>query len=83
MTASHATLTPDRCRRARELLGWSQERLAGEAGLDRTTPGYFERGRPTSAATVGLIARALEAGGVEFLPEGDVRLRERQGEARA
>lgn len=68
-------LMPEQCRDARRLLGWSRERLAGETGLNTATVGNFERGtRPTSSATVGLIRRALEAVGVEFLADGAVRL---------
>lgn len=76
-------LTPGQCRRAREALGWSQERLAGEARLSPTTVGKFERGgRRTWPSTAGLIARALEAAGVEFPPGGGVRLHERRRGAR-
>ena len=53
-------ITPDQCRLARELLGWTQERLAGEAGLTSRTVGRFEGGtRRTWTSTAALIARAL------------------------
>lgn len=83
MTGPDATdppgLTPEQCRRAREMLGWTQEQLGGEAGLTPRTIGRFECGtRRTWTSTAGLIARALATAGVEFLPDGGVRLRERR-----
>lgn len=76
MAATFDTLTLEQCREARDLLGWSQERLAGEAGLAPRTIGDFERGsRPTLPASIALIRRALEAAGVEFIPDGG-RLRD-------
>lgn len=48
-------------RQVREEKGWSQERLAAEAGLDRTYVSGLERGRRNPAlATQKRIAVALE-----------------------
>ena len=47
-------------RRAREQLGWTQQRLADEAGLDRTYVSGVERGvRNPTVITLVLLARAL------------------------
>lgn len=68
--------TPEQCREARRLLGWSQPRLAGEAGIDLDTVCLFERGtRRTSPGTLATLVRVLTNAGVEFTP-GDARLRE-------
>lgn len=73
------TPTPYQCRRARDLLGWTQKRLAGEAELTSRTLGNFERDTPrTWSTTAGLITRALAAAGIEFLADGTVRLGERR-----
>jgi XRE family transcriptional regulator, regulator of sulfur utilization len=47
-------------RRLRESHGWSQERLAGHAGLNRTYVGEIERGTViASIVTVEKLARAF------------------------
>jgi transcriptional regulator with XRE-family HTH domain len=49
-------------RRRRELLGLSQERLAGEADLDRTYVSQIERGvRNVSLDCLDKLARGLSA----------------------
>jgi len=68
-------ITGEQVRAARKLLGWSQEDLAGHAGMSDYTVGTFERGLRPSENTVTVLQRALESAGVEF-PEGEpVRLR--------
>lgn len=68
-------------RAARALLGWSQADLAARSGLSSMTVKRAEgSGRPpASAEAVAAIRAALEAAGVEFLPENGggpgVRLR--------
>ncbi len=61
------TMTGQQVKAARGLLGWTQDTLAGETGVSRTTIAHFETGknRP-SALSVSMIRRALEAAGVEF-----------------
>jgi DNA-binding XRE family transcriptional regulator len=53
---------------ARKLLGWTQVRLAAEAGVNWTTISYIEGGaQPVAMETVLLVQRALEAAGVQFV----------------
>jgi transcriptional regulator with XRE-family HTH domain len=53
---------------ARQLLGWSQSRLAGEVGVSATTIGYLEGGtRRVPALTVSTIRRVLAEAGIEFV----------------
>ena len=62
------TITGQQVKAARFLLGWSQEKQAGEAGLSKLTVRNFEtgKGRPI-VRTVRKIQRAFEAAGVEFV----------------
>jgi transcriptional regulator with XRE-family HTH domain len=77
-------LTPAQSRAARALVDWSQERLAEASNLSESTIRDFEKGRRVPA-TNNLIAirRALEDAGVEFKPDGSLRLREQPAEASA
>ena len=60
---------------ARAGLGWSIDRLAKEARVGAATVARFETGKgETIPATVAAMRRALEAGGVEFLPDNGIRL---------
>jgi len=75
--------TPEQCRAARALLGWSQQDLANQARVGIVTVNQLENGlsqpRP---ATLDVIQRALETAGVEFIDENGggpgLRLRKRQ-----
>jgi transcriptional regulator with XRE-family HTH domain len=65
---------------ARRLLGWSQSRLAGEAGVSTTTVATVEGGeRKVPALTVSTIREILEAAGVEFTPGGEPGVKLRKG----
>ncbi|MFI5973956.1 helix-turn-helix domain-containing protein [Streptomyces sp. NPDC051452] len=44
------TYDPDRFRKARQARGWSQVRLAQEAGLSASTIEKYEQGRRTPSA---------------------------------
>lgn len=76
-------LTAAQIRAARALLDWGQERLAQEASVSRPTIKRMEGAKGpgrSAAATVDAVRAALEASGVEFVPEDDaagpgVRLR--------
>jgi transcriptional regulator with XRE-family HTH domain len=73
-------MTPAQCRAARALLDWSQQQLADAARVGNATIRNFESGRSSPQnATLEVLRRALEAAGVEFIPENGtgagVRLR--------
>lgn len=75
-------VTPEQCRGARGMLGWSQDRLAEAAHVSRTLIAHFEGGNVISHNNHLAINLALEAAGIEFIPEnggGDgLRFRERR-----
>lgn len=63
-------MTPDQCRAARALLNLEQFDVADRAGIARATLIDFEKGQRTPRqGTVAAIRQALEAAGVEFIPE--------------
>jgi predicted transcriptional regulator len=63
-------ITPEQCRAARALLGWSQQQLADEAGVGIVTIHQLEAGTSQPRrATADVVVRALEAAGVEFIDE--------------
>jgi transcriptional regulator with XRE-family HTH domain len=64
-------LTAAQCRAARGLLDWTQEELAGHAGVSRSTVRGFENGQhELHRASAAMIRAALEAAGV-LLIEAD------------
>jgi transcriptional regulator with XRE-family HTH domain len=64
------------CRAARALLEMSRANLAKAASVgERTIADFESRTREPIRATLAAIQRALEAAGVEFLPENGVRLK--------
>jgi transcriptional regulator with XRE-family HTH domain len=73
-------LTAAQCRAARGLLDWSQLDLAKKAGVGIVTVRQLEAStHEPRRATLDVVRRALEAGGVEFIDENGggagVRLR--------
>ncbi len=72
-------MSPAQTRAARGLLGLTEQQLADMADLSVSTIVEFERGRPVHDGLVATIQVALEAAGVDFIPEKDsgqgVRLR--------
>ena len=55
----------------RERLGWTQERLAAELGVDRSMVSRIESGRPTSGSVLILLRRLrddVESGAVSPEP---------------
>jgi transcriptional regulator with XRE-family HTH domain len=69
---------------ARAALRWDIPELASRANLHRMTISRFELEQSKGTrATKALLRLALEAAGVEFLPEGGVRLREQPAEVTA
>ncbi len=76
-------LTPEQCRAARGLLGWSQQQLAHQAQVGVVTVHQLEAGlSQPRRATLDVIRRAFETAGVEFIDENGggpgVRLRRRK-----
>jgi transcriptional regulator with XRE-family HTH domain len=60
---------PVQCQMARAALGWGVRELAAAAKVSVDTLARFERGEALKERTVEAIQRALEAAGIEFIPE--------------
>ena len=65
-------ISPSQIRAARVLLGWTQRELAEAAKLSLNAVARLEqeKGDPR-VGTLTKIARALEQGGIEFLPQSE------------
>ncbi len=62
-------ISPELCRAARGLLGWSQQTLATRAQVARKTIADFELSQVNPhPRTLRDVVAALEAAGVEFIP---------------
>jgi transcriptional regulator with XRE-family HTH domain len=62
-------ISPEQCRAARGLVGWSQHDLAIRAQVARKTIADFELGQVTPyPRTMRDVLAAFAAAGVEFLP---------------
>jgi transcriptional regulator with XRE-family HTH domain len=79
-------LTAGQCRAARALLDWTQDELASQAGVCRSTVRGFENGQhELHRSSAAVIRQALEGAGVVLL-EADaahgpgVRLRTEQAD---
>ena len=75
-------ISPAQCRAARGLLSWTQADLAEAASVGVVTVRQFESGSGTPRpATLIVMQQALEAAGLEFIPENGggagIRFRER------
>jgi transcriptional regulator with XRE-family HTH domain len=75
------SVLPEQLRAARALIGWSQDRLAAESKVAKATIANFEAGkRQPYDRTLDDLREALEAAGVEFIPQDGggpgVRLRD-------
>jgi transcriptional regulator with XRE-family HTH domain len=72
-------MLPVQCKMARVALGWGVRDLAEAAQTSPDTVARLERGESLKPRTVGALRAALEAAGVEFIPENGggagVRLR--------
>ena len=66
------SMSPELCRGARGLLGWSQQELATRAQVARKTIADFELGQINpQPRTLRDVVAALEAAGIEFLPAAE------------
>ncbi|MFT8731646.1 MAG: helix-turn-helix transcriptional regulator [Acetobacter fabarum] len=54
---------------ARVAVGWGVRELAEKSGVSTNTIARLERGEELKASTIEAIRSALEAAGVEFIPE--------------
>lgn len=76
------TITPGQSRAARGLIGMDQATLAQNSRVSRNTIVSFESGqRLPGSNNLAAIRAALEAAGVEFIPEngGGAGVRQRKG----
>jgi transcriptional regulator with XRE-family HTH domain len=65
-------ITPEQCRAARALLDWTQEDLAGRAGVSRSTVRGFENGQhELHRASAAVIREALARAGVILIDRDD------------
>lgn len=63
-------ITAQQCRAARALLGWSQDQLATASQVAKATIANFEaENRTPYDRTLADLQKALEAAGVEFIPQ--------------
>jgi hypothetical protein len=72
-------MSPQLCRAARALLGWSAFDLAGASGLGVTTVKRFEAGALVRKGSVFAMQEALQGAGLEFIPAGGQSLRGGEG----
>lgn len=74
-------MTPIQCKMARAAVGWGVRDLAREAKVSVDTVSRLERGEELKERTIDAIRNALEAAGVEFIPEngGGAGVRLRKG----
>jgi predicted transcriptional regulator len=70
-------MLPVQCKKARAALGLGVHELAAKAGVSPDTVFRLEKGETLHQRTGIAIREALEAAGVEFTPDGGVRLKER------
>lgn len=64
------SIAPEQCRAARALLGWTQDDLEANSQIAKKTIADFERGAAFPyERTLRDLKDALEAAGVEFIPE--------------
>lgn len=64
-------MTPEQCRAARGLLGWSQSQLAERANLSKSTVAKFEAGKPLATNNHIALDLAIDREGIELIdPNG-------------
>lgn len=71
-------ISPEQCRAARAMLDWTQQTLATRVGVALKTVRDFETGRRTPLNIIrSSIKQALEEGGIEFLGQDGLRLKQK------
>lgn len=66
----------EQCRAARGLLGWTQQKLADEAGMSKTAINNFERGTHDARGDSSQAIRdAFERSGIEFIGDYGIQRR--------
>ena len=74
------SLSPNQCKAARALLGWTQEDLHQKSKLAKKTIAAFETGdRNPHPSTLAVLRTTLEAAGVVFIDGGETSLAGGQG----
>ena len=63
------TMDANQLRMARAALKWSVRDLAEKSGITANTISRIENGSDTRTSTVQSLKKALENGGVQFIPE--------------
>ncbi len=64
-------ITPEQCRAARAIIGWSQDQLAQSSNVAKATIANFEAGkRSPYDRTLDDRKQALESAGVIFIDNG-------------
>ncbi len=64
-------ISPQQCRAARTLLGWSQAELAARANVSAATISRFEREDNADLIAAMAIRRVMEGAKVEFFQHAD------------
>jgi transcriptional regulator with XRE-family HTH domain len=67
--SNSVTIIPIQCKLGRAALDWGVRDLAERAKVSPNTVARFERGETMLAETVNKLRDAMEAAGVEFIPE--------------
>ncbi len=62
-------MTPVQLKMARAALGWGVRDLAEKAGVTANTVSRIENGSDAKQSTMAALRAAMEAAGVEFIPE--------------
>ena len=66
------SLSPNQCKAARALLGWTQEDLHQRSKLAKKTIAAFETGdRNSHPSTLVALRTTLEAAGILFIDDGE------------
>ena len=76
-------ITREQVMMARAAIGWGVRELAEKAGVTANTVSRYENGADALGDTLTKIQKALESGGVEFIPEdnGGAGVRLKKAEA--